>query len=174
VGAGLAAALVYRLARPGAESLPALETAAHVDLERYQGRWFEIARYPAPWQRCCAKNTTAEYALRRDGSVVVENRCTTAAGRVIVARAVATVADAATNAKLKVKFNPFLPAGDYWIIDRDAEYRYAVVGEPRRRFLWVLSRTPSLDDATFAHIRARLTERSYDPQRLERTPQDGG
>lgn len=151
---------------------PALRTVDRVDIGRYMGRWYEIARYPAWFQRKCAKNTIAEYTLEGTGAVRVENRCTTADGRVTSAKGRARVADGATNAKLKVKFNLFMPAGDYWIIDLDPEYRWAVVGEPKRRYLWVLSRTPDIDEETYARICARLQEQEYDPGRLVRTPQD--
>lgn len=151
------------------ETLP---TVASVDLGRYMGRWFEIARYPAWFQRKCAKNTTAEYALRPNGTVSVENRCTTAEGRVNVARGTARIADPATRAKLKVKFSLFMPAGDYWIVDLDPGYAWAVVGEPRRRYLWILARRPVLDEPTFQGICERLRTWHYDPQRLIRTVQD--
>lgn len=153
-------------------SEPALRTVEAVDVGRYMGRWYEIARYPAWFQRRCAKNTVAEYALQADGTVRVENLCTTADGRIIRARGTARIADAATRAKLKVKFNFFMPAGDYWIVDLDPEYQWAVVGEPKRRFLWVLSRTPEIDEETYRAICARLREQQYDPGRLVRMPQD--
>jgi apolipoprotein D and lipocalin family protein len=144
-----------------------------VTLERYMGRWFEVARYPTRFERECAKNTVAEYTLQRDGMVRIENRCTKADGTTTGVRGSARVADAATNAKLKVKFSPFMPAADYWIIDLDAAYRWAVVGEPKRRFLWVLSRTPGMDRDVYAGILQRLRRLHYVPERLVRTKQDG-
>lgn len=151
---------------------PPLEAVAFVDVERYMGRWFEIARYPMRFERDCAKNTVAEYALR-NGGVRIENRCTAADGRIICARGSARIADRATNAKLKVKFSPFMPGADYWIVDLDPAYRWAVVGEPKRRFLWILSRTPAMDEAEYGAICARLREQYYAPERLVRTVQDG-
>ncbi len=170
LGVGLAAALAWR-GRRRALRAP-LQTVAQVDLERYAGRWFEIARYPTPFQRRCAKNVTAEYATTRDGRVRAENRCTDANGNSIAARARARVVDPTTNAKLKVRFAPIVPEGDYWIIALDDAYRYAIVGEPSRRFVWMLARTPHLDEQTFADLCAQLRAQGYDPARLIRTPQD--
>lgn len=170
LGVGLAAALAWRGSRRAHRT--ELTTVAHVDLERYAGRWFEIARYPSPFQRRCAKNATAEYTLRPNGRIRVENRCTDIGGRGITARASARVVDSTTNAKLAVRFLPFAPEGAYWIIELDADYRYAVVGEPKRRFVWMLARAPHLDAATFDDLCARLVAHGYDPARLVRTPQD--
>ncbi|HEY8313867.1 MAG TPA: lipocalin family protein [Candidatus Baltobacteraceae bacterium] len=174
-GAGFttSAAVVYGARRMRSKRVPELETAPHVDLERYQGRWFEIARYPNPFERRCAKNTTAEYTLGKGGRrVVVENRCTTEDGRGYSVRGRATVANRDTGAKLRVKFGPFGSA-DYWIVDVAPDYRYAIVGEPKRKFLWILSRTPSVDAADRATIDLRVRAAGYDPDRLVRTPQDG-
>lgn len=151
---------------------PALRTVERVDIPAYMGRWFEIARYPAFFQRACAKNTVAEYALLRNGTVRIENRCTRADGRIAVARGSARSAGS-SGARFKVKFNPFMPAADYWIVDLDAAYRWAVVGEPKRRFLWILSRTPALHGDVLGGICERLRAQHYDPERLTRTPQDG-
>ena len=146
---------------------PPLETVAYVDVERYMGRWYEIAKYPNAFEVGCT-GVTAEYTLRDDGTVGVLNTCRTADGAVD-ARTIegfATVADAATNAKLTVYF--FYPFGaPYWIIDLDDEYAYAVVGDPTRQFLWILSRTPTLPDETLDAILARIGELGYDPARLE-------
>ena len=151
------------------ETLP---TVPSVDLARYMGRWFEIARYPAWFQRKCAKNTEAKYALQPNGTVTVENRCTTTGGRVKVAQGTARVADPISRAKLKVKFNLFMPAGDYWIVDLDPDYAWAVVGEPKRRYVWILARHPDLDEPAFQAICERLREYGYDPRRLIRTLHD--
>jgi apolipoprotein D and lipocalin family protein len=153
-----------------AERTP-LETVATVELDRYLGRWYEIASYPAWFQRGCTA-TTAEYSRRPDGAIRVVNSCRKGSldGRVKVAEGKATVADPTSNARLKVSF--FWPfAGDYWIIDLDPEYRWAVVGEPRRNYLWILSRTPAMDEATYQAIVSRLPDRGYDPGRLHRTLQ---
>ena len=159
----LAAATIVRAAEPP------LETVENVDLERYSGRWFEIASYPAWFQRGCTA-TTADYSLRGDGRITVVNRCRKGSvdGKPKTARGLARVVDDRTNSKLKVSFfRPFW--GDYWIIDLDSEYRWAVVSEPRRKYLWILSRTPEMGDALYRDIVDRLTAGGYDPSRLRRT-----
>jgi apolipoprotein D and lipocalin family protein len=148
-----------------------LETVERVDLERYLGRWYEIASYPAWFQRNCTA-VTADYSRRDDGLIAVVNSCRKGSldGRLKQARGRARVVDEASNARLEVSFfGPFW--GPYWIIDLDPEYRWAVVGVPSRRYLWILSRTPTMDEATYAAIVDRLVEQGYDPERLNRTPQ---
>lgn len=152
---------------------PPLSTVAALDVDRYMGRWFEIARYPTRFQRNCAKNAVAEYALTANGRVRIENRCTRSDGRIDCARGNARIADKRTKTKFKVKFSPFMPGADYWVIDLDPDYRWAVVGEPKRRFLWILSRTPGLDETSFQGICERLRAAYYEPDRLVRTAQDG-
>ena len=166
----MTAAFVLPTLSTAAERTP-LETVAAVELDRYLGRWYEIASYPAWFQRGCTA-TTAEYSRRPDGAIRVVNSCRKGSldGKVKMAKGKATVADPTSNARLKVSF--FWPfAGDYWIIDLDPEYRWAVVGEPRRNYLWILSRTPAMDEATYQAIVPRLPDRGYDPGRLHRTLQ---
>jgi apolipoprotein D and lipocalin family protein len=148
-----------------------LAVVNHVDLGRYMGTWYEIARYPASFERDCVAST-AEYRLRPDRTVEVVNRCRVGSfdGRERKIRGIARVVDPQTNARLKVAF--FWPfEGDYSIIMLDNEYRWAVVGEPRRRYLWILSRTPQLDESTYSTILARLPALGYEPSKLQRTPQ---
>lgn len=142
------------------------EVVGHVDLPRYMGRWYEIARNPTRFQGPDCINATATYSLREDGTVEVVNECARPEGCCgKVAHGVARVVDPATNAKLKVSFfRPF--TGDYWIVDLDADYRYAVVSEPRRRYLWILSREPEMDPETYADIIERLSIRGFDTNRL--------
>src|SRR3954453_19006802 len=122
-----------------------------VDLRRYIGHWFEIARFPNRFQQRCAGDVRATYALRPDDRIDVINRCRTADGRVTEARGVARIVDQRTSAKLKVRFAPaalsFLPFvwGDYWIVGLADDYSWAVVGAPDREFLWILSRTTTLN-----------------------------
>lgn len=170
-GLALAAALGVAFLRRTPAVAP-LETVESVDLQRYQGRWFEIAHYPAWFEHASDKNTTAQYTALPDGRIRVVNQTTSEGGSVRVAQAVASVADPRTNAKLKVKFIPFLPSGDYWVIDLAPDYSYAVVGDPRRRFLWILSRTTQLPEPVFNQIAARLIAQHYDPTRLIHTTQE--
>lgn len=150
------------------------EVVSRVDVSRYMGRWYEIARFPAPFQDDCVA-TTATYGLREDGKVSVLNACREDSfdGPVREVEGIARVVDAQTNAKLKVSFAwPF--EGDYWIIMLDEEYRWAVISEPSRKYLWILSRSPHLDDAVFESIRSQLIDRGFDMDRLQITPQPSG
>lgn len=150
---------------------PPLEVVNQVDINRYMGRWYEIAKYPNSFERGCS-NVTADYTLKNDGSVKVVNICRSPDGKTETRRieGFATIADRTTNAKLTVYF--FYPFGaPYWVIDLDEDYRYAVVGEPSRNFLWILSRTPTLDPAIYDQIVQRLPAKGYDPARLEMMPQ---
>jgi apolipoprotein D and lipocalin family protein len=148
----------------------ALKTVAHVDLEQYIGKWYEVARYPNRFERECARDVTAEYAERPGGEISVVNQCVKADGGMKRSEGRAKVVDKASNAKLKVTFFwPFY--GDYWVIDLGEHYEYAVVSEPSRKYLWILSRTPSLDAGTYAAIVGRLKEKGFDVGRLAKTEQ---
>ena len=151
--------------------LPPLQTVAEVDLSRYTGTWFEIASFPQRFQQGCT-GTTATYTLRDDGELAVVNRCRKGSlqGEEDSAQGRARVVDAATNAKLEVSF--FWPfRGDYWIIDLGKDYEYAVVGHPSRDYLWILSRTPTMDGGVYARILQRLRAKGYQVDRLQKTLQ---
>ncbi len=142
-----------------------LPTARAVDLPRYMGTWYEIARYPNRFQRGCVSDVTAAYTLRPDGKVDVLNSCRAGDGHAKSARGTAKVVDKATNAKLKVTF--FWPfSGDYWIVALDPDYRWVIVGEPRRKFLWILARTPVLPPATYDEVLRHVAAAGYDPAAL--------
>lgn len=149
-----------------ADSKPAeLTTVSHLDLARYLGRWFEIARYPNRFERDCVRDITATYSRLENGDIEVVNACTMADGKQKISKGKAKLVDEKTNAKLKVTFFwPFY--GDYWVIDLDPQYRWAVVGEPRRKYLWVLSRQPHMDPALYAEITSRLAAKGYDASKL--------
>jgi len=150
-----------------------LSVVPEVDLDRYLGKWFEIASYPAWFAKNCT-GVTAEYSRREEGGIRVINRCRKGSldGKLKEANGRAKVVDPLTNAKLKVSFfGPFW--GDYWIVDIDSEYRWAVVGEPKRKYLWILSRTPTLEQDTLDGILSRLSGMGYDTDRLQWTPQAG-
>lgn len=139
----------------GFESRPDVSTVSAVDLERYAGTWYEIARLPMWFQRHCV-DSKAVYTVLAGGTVGVHNECTTASGEIEAVDGVAVVVDAKTNARLQVEFDNwfarlFGPSreGNYWILDLDPVYRTAVVGTPDRRHLWILAREPQLDEASF-------------------------
>lgn len=147
----------------------------HVDLERYLGRWYEIARIPNTFQENCVRSTTAEYTRREDGRIDVVNRCLQADGEVDEARGIARVVDEESNARLKVSFVRFLGRnwfwGDYWILGLGDRYEYAIVGHPDRKYGWILSRTPVLSEETLRVVFERLKGQGYDPAAFEFTPQ---
>lgn len=148
-----------------------LPVVPSVDLARYAGTWHEIARLPNRFQRKCESNTTATYTLRRDGRIAVLNQCRKADGSTIKATGTAKVADSkGPNTKLKVTFFwPFY--GDYWILALDPGYRWALVGEPERKYLWILAREPRLDDATYQDIVARAAQQGFPVDQLMKTRQ---
>ena len=152
---------------------PPLTVVDSVDLNHYLGKWYEIASYPAWFQKGCT-GSTADYSLLPDGKIQVINRCRKDSldGRLKESKGKAEVADTATNAKLKVWF--FWPfKGNYWIIDLDPNYQWAVVGEPSRKYLWILSRNPDIDEAVYRGILERLPQKGYDPAGLRKTTQVG-
>jgi apolipoprotein D and lipocalin family protein len=150
---------------------PPLQTVPQVDLNRYIGKWYEIASFPQWFQKGCVASS-ATYTLRKDGDVDVLNECRdkTLDGKVRTAKGKAWIVDSSSNAKLKVRF--FWPfSGDYWIIDLDANYQYAVVGHPKRNYLWILSRSPQMDPEIYNGILERLKRQHYDVSRLNKTLQ---
>jgi apolipoprotein D and lipocalin family protein len=151
------------------------ETAAFVDLERYAGKWYEIARFPVFFENGLT-GVTAEYALQVDGTVRVTNRGMQGAldGPESKIQGVAKVVDTETNSRLSVRFDPFpvcLFSADYWIIEVGQEYEYAVVSNPMRNILWILSRTPQMDQTLYDDVVGRLGAEGFDTAKLELTPQ---
>ena len=145
-----------------------LEVVGAVDLSRYAGRWYEIARLPNRFEKKCADSVTATYTLRSDGKVDVVNRCRKANGEYTTAKGKAKIVDKKTNAKLKVTFFwPFY--GDYWILDLGSNYEYAVVGAPDRDYLWILSRTPQLDEQLYQRLLGQMAARGFETERMIRT-----
>ena len=147
-----------------------------VDLSRYVGTWYEIARLPNRFQKKCSANVTATYTLLDDGDIKVVNRCKQDDGEITIAEGLARVAvEDGSHSKLKVRFAPaflsFLPFvwGDYWIIDLATDYSYSLVGEPDRKYLWVLSRSPVMDEQTLDKILERAKQQGYDTAPLIRT-----
>lgn len=159
-----------------APAQPALDVVPAVDLSRYAGTWYEIARYPNRFQNDCAGDVTATYRPLADGEIEVVNRCRRADGTPMEAAGRARRQDADGPAtRLEVRFAPaflsFLPMvwGDYWIIQLPDDYSYSVIGGPDREYLWILARTPTLAADSLAVITARLREQGYDPVRLQFT-----
>ncbi len=153
-----------------------LPTVASVDLARYAGTWHEIARLPMSFQRHCV-DSKAVYSVRPDGTVGVHNECVTDSGGLDQADGVATAVDPRTNARLTVVFDNFFARlfgssreGNYWIIELDQDYRTAMVGTPDRRYLWILSRSQQLEEATYQRLVARARELGFPIEDLIRAP----
>lgn len=170
LGAGLSAAAA-------ASERAALATVERLDVPRYMGTWHEIAKYPNWFQRRCVADTSARYTQLPDGTVQVLNRCRREDGSFDQALGQARQLGAADSPRLQVRFAPawlgFIPLvwGDYWVIDLDADYQLVAVSEPRREYLWILSRTPQVDAARYDALVQRLIRMGFDANRLERTRQ---
>ena len=154
------------------QDLPPIKKVSKVDINRYLGLWYEIARIDHSFQKDCVAST-AEYSLRSDGDIRVVNTCRKKdiQGDLSIAEGKAWVIDKDTNAWLKVQF--FWPfRGDYVIIDLDErDYRYAVVGHPSRDYLWILSRSSEMDKERFQEIMIRISKQGYDLNRIKKYPQ---
>ena len=151
----------------GNQAVP--QPAKPVELSRYLGRWYEVARYEQGFQKDC-DGVTADYALRGDGMISVINTCRKPDGEIKQSKGKAKVVDTATGAKLKVSFfGPFY--GDYWVLDRADDYSWAIVGEGSGRYLWLLSRDPSPGEARLGAMIARAGALGYDTNMLRITKQ---
>lgn len=165
---------------PPRAPVPPLVAVPSLDVERYMGTWYEIAKYPNRFQKQCVADTRADYSLMPDGRVQVINRCRLESGEFESANGVARLVGGAGSPKLEVRFAPawlsFIPAvwGDYWVVDIDDAYRLVAVSEPKRDYLWVLSRTPTVDAARYSALLGRLCAMGFDLDRLETTPQGNG
>lgn len=163
--------LILGLPLLAAARKPPLETVPFVDLRKYLGTWYEIATIPQSFEKGCVASK-AEYTLLKDGDIEVVNSCRKGSfdGKPKSVRGRAWVVDRKTNAKLKVRF--FWPfSGDYWVIDLDPGYAWAVVGHPNRKFLWILCRRRRMDEALYADILAGIAARGYDTSLIKLTPQ---
>lgn len=154
-----------------------VKTIESLDVPRYMGTWYEIAKFPNWFQKKCTSNTQAVYSLKSDGDLKVLNSCKTADGAISQAEGHARQIGAKDSPKLEVRFAPawlsFIPMvwGDYWVIDLDPLYQVAAVSDPRREYLWVLSRTPQVDKKTYEDLLQRLQAQQFDTRKLELTPQ---
>jgi apolipoprotein D and lipocalin family protein len=174
-------AAVAGIAGGFAAALPVMaqqvETVSAVDLARYTGRWYEIARLPNSFQKQCVSSVTADYRIMADRKIEVANRCKTANGEIDLAIGEAKVVDEASRAKLQVRFAPawlsWIPMvwGDYWIMALDKGYAVATVGTPDRAYLWILSRTPTMAADEYEHQVNIATKQGFDTSRLVKTRQ---
>jgi len=171
--AGIVAVTVPPLV--SAAKQPPPETVAFVDLDRYAGRWYEIASIPNRFQKHCRGNTVASYRPVEAQRIEVINSCLDKDGSIDTAQGIARIVDSSSNAKLEVSFVSLfgwqLFWGDYWVLELADDYSYVIVGTPSFRYGWILSRTPVMS----AELRKRLDERlralGYDPATFADTPQ---
>ncbi|MDN4054759.1 lipocalin family protein [Massilia sp. YIM B02763] len=156
---------------------PRVVPIPRLDVPRYMGTWYEIAKYPNRFQKDCAGFTTATYTLQPDKTVQVANRCRRAGGTPDQAIGSARQIGGPASATLKVRFAPrwlsFLPMvwGDYWVIDLDPAYSLVAVSEPTREYLWILSRTPAVPHDAYEALLERLQRQGFDLSKLEKTRQ---
>jgi apolipoprotein D and lipocalin family protein len=161
------------------QTVAPLKPIDSLEVPRYLGRWYEIAKFPNWFQKKCASDTAADYALLPDGSLSVLNQCRQANGTWDKAQGQAKQTGDLQSARLQVRFAPawlsFLPWvwGDYWVVDLDDTYELAAVSEPKREYLWILSRTPEVDAARYTALLTRLQAMGLDTGRLEKTPHMG-
>lgn len=168
-------ALAQRSAAPPSQG--AVVPVDSVDLDRYAGRWYEVARFPNSFQSDCAGETVAEYERLTSGQIRVVNQCRQADGTMKRAEGRAKLADRdGPTSKLKVRFAPaflsFLPLvwGKYWVLDLTEDYSAALVGDPGRKYLWVLSRTPVMTDSIYRRMVATAERQGFDVRRLQLSP----
>jgi apolipoprotein D and lipocalin family protein len=163
---------------PSPTAVKPLATIAALDVPRYMGTWYEIAKFPNRFQKKCAGFTQARYSALDDGTLQVVNRCRTANGETEEAIGAARQVGGPDSPRLKVRFAPavlsFLPMvwGDYWVIDLDPGYQLAAVSEAKREYLWILSRSPKVDKASYAALVARLAAQGLDVSKLVPTRQE--
>ena len=159
--------------QPAENTTPPLEAIASLDVPRYMGTWYEIAKYPNWFQKKCISNTSAQYTAQPDGSLTVLNRCQKADDSMSEALGAAKQIGGASSAKLEVRFAPawlsFLPFvwGNYWVIDLDEQYQLAAVSEPTRKYLWILSRTKTVDPKTYDALLGRLKQKGFNLGEIE-------
>lgn len=163
--------------RKNSEQKPAVVPS--VDLSRYQGKWYEIARFPNRFEKSCASDVSATYTLNADNTIRVVNECRKANGEMKRAEGKARRADKdGPTSKLEVRFAPaflsFLPVvwGDYWVIDLAPDYSYSVVGDAKRDYLWILSRTPLMDDVKYQQAVNAASAQGFEVSRLVKTKQN--
>lgn len=151
------------------------EPIERLDLDRYLGTWYELAKYPNRFQTQCVSDTTATYEMGEDGHIEVLNRCRTDSGAFDEAKGIARLVGEPGSPKLKVRFAPawlsWLPMvwGDYWVIELDEAYTLVAVSEPSREYLWILARDPNVAEQRVEDLIGRLAERRFDPARIVRS-----
>ncbi|GLT25395.1 hypothetical protein SLA2020_005260 [Shorea laevis] len=154
-----------------------MEVVRNLDIKRYMGRWYEIASFPSTFQPKNGVNTRATYTLKEDGTVNVLNETWTEGKRGYIEGTAYKADPKSDEAKLKVKFYvpPFLPiipvVGDYWVLIIDDDYQYALIGQPSRKYLWILCRQTQMDEEIYNQLLQKAKDEGYDVSKLHKTPQ---
>lgn len=176
VGGAVLVGLGMTMAHAQTKPLPTVEK---VELDKYLGKWYEVARKPLSFQKKCDRDVTAMYTLNENGNIVVDNRCVQKDGTSTGSLGEAYVQNAPYNTKLKVSFLPeairWLPVGrgDYWVLKIDEGYQTVLVGEPKRKYMWILSRTPQADKAVVNEYLEYAKSVGYDLSDVIHTKQTG-
>lgn len=151
-------------------------TVSYVNLKKYIGLWYEIAKIPNRFQKKCSANTTAMYSFNENGTIKVVNSCTQQDGEINSAEGLARVVDKNTNSRLEVSFVSIFGLhlfwGDYWIIGLSDDYSYAVIGTPDRKYGWILARTKNLEEDKLKEAYDILTKNGYNPKDFIMTLQE--
>jgi len=174
----LAVALLCACAHAALADSRPLTSIATIDLPSYMGTWYEIARYPNRFQRQCTGFDRASYSLKPDGQIQVINRCQLQNGETEITIGTARQLGGPHSAKFEVRFVPawlaIIPAAwsDYWVIALDQRHQLAAVSEPQRKYLWILSRTPQVEQQAYEALLERLKQKGFDVKRLLVTPQE--
>ncbi len=159
-----------------AQNTDEVKTVTKIDLSKYVGTWYEIAKIPNSFQKKYDSNTTANYELRQDGRINVINRCLDNKGNIVKAKGIAKVVDSDSNAKLKVSFfnifGWYLFWGDYWIIGIGDNYEYAVIGHSERKYGWILAREKNLTEDMLQEAFLKLKQNGYNTDKFQFTKQN--
>lgn len=161
-----------------AQQTPSVKAISQIDISQYMGSWYEIAKLPNWFQRNCTQNTKATYKLINPAEIQVLNQCQAANGDMIQALGKARPRANGVPAQLEVRFAPswlgWMPLvwGDYWVLDLDPQYQLAAVGDPSKKYLWILSRTPQISEASYKALTQRLSLMGFDITQLEKTAQN--
>lgn len=152
-----------------------MSTVDSVDMDKYVGTWYEIAKIPNSFQDHCIKNTTANYEINEDGDILVLNSCIDEDGEIDDAEGLARIADKQTNSKLEVSFVSILGWhifwGDYWILGLDENYKYVAVGTPSRKYGWILARTPQINPEDLEYCYTVFEKNGYNREVFEMSTQ---
>lgn len=154
---------------------PGQTTVESVDLKRFAGNWFEIARYETPLQADCSSAKITIKLLKKNKLDMLHACHDKFTGETVHAQGIAEVENKKTNAKLKVSYMPLFQkwgmfGGSIWIIGLDPEYQHAILGHPTHKHFWILSRTPEVSPEKYEELVAMAKAQGYKPKLIQRVP----